>query len=785
MKMPRCFRKSEYGRSMVEILGVLAVIGLLSLGSVWLYDYASKFYEANHIQDSLAKAKSMADINQSPTHIREVERLLRQTVGEYNPEIQQTEIRNSSDGQKMTYTVTLKHIDERVCQLMMNKKDVLSSVDITIMSPASADECAGGIDMGFAFDTIRTDIICQNDGDCAGTNNPFCKDGQCKACEPSDCHGTEPICNKYSGACEPCSNDDECHPNKCAANGSCGECSSNTHCTDEFRPICDTYEGNCKACATDGECEPKYCAGNGTCGDCSAHPHCPNTKPKCDAELGVCEACPSATPVWKADEEKCITCYASNNATPYWNGTKCISCYTANTAKPYWNGSACTTCPTATPVWNTTQNKCVTCYATNSAKPYWNGSACTTCPTATPIWNTTQNKCVTCYATNSAKPYWNGSACTTCPTATPVWNTTQNKCVTCYATNSAKPYWNGSACTTCPTATPVWSTTENKCISCATSNSATPYWNGTKCVSCYTANTAKPYWNGSTCTTCPTATPVWDTTQNKCVSCYATNSAKPYWNGSACTTCPTATPIWNTTENKCISCATSNSATPYWNGTKCVSCYTANTAKPYWNGSTCTTCPSSASIWSTSLNKCVQCTQNSQCSGTTPICNTSTNKCEKCSSSSQCLSMDKTKPFCKSTGACACPDSSTYSSEWGTCAFDVASGESAWGSKSKSGQLYDKTPDVLSTYEASYHVYWSGYADDYIVLATGVVWEVNNVTWYPTNHTIITKGSCWGCENVYLGVIPAGVKGTLYIDSYQGYLRCTQGPHATLVYKPE
>ena len=63
MKMPRCFRKSEYGRSMVEMLGVLAIIAILSLGSVWLCDYASKFYEANHIQDSLGKAKNLADVN--------------------------------------------------------------------------------------------------------------------------------------------------------------------------------------------------------------------------------------------------------------------------------------------------------------------------------------------------------------------------------------------------------------------------------------------------------------------------------------------------------------------------------------------------------------------------------------------------------------------------------------------------------------------------------------------------------------------------------------------------
>ena len=237
MKFMQRIKINELGRSMLEMLAVLVIIGLLSLGSVGLYDYASKFYEANHIQDSLGKAKNLADVNQSPTHIREVERLLRQTVGQYNPQIQQTEIRNpDTDGQKMTYTVTLQEVDERVCQLTMNKKDVLSSVNITIMAPASADECDDGMDMAFAFDTIRTDIICKNDSDCTGTNNPFCKNGQCVGCEPSDCSGTEPVCNKETGACEPCSEDADCGEQKCATNGSCGDCSTSEHCTDSSKP---------------------------------------------------------------------------------------------------------------------------------------------------------------------------------------------------------------------------------------------------------------------------------------------------------------------------------------------------------------------------------------------------------------------------------------------------------------------------------------------------------------------------------------------------------------------
>ena len=40
-------KNAETGRSMVEILGVLAVIGVLSIGGIYGYAYAMKKYTAN------------------------------------------------------------------------------------------------------------------------------------------------------------------------------------------------------------------------------------------------------------------------------------------------------------------------------------------------------------------------------------------------------------------------------------------------------------------------------------------------------------------------------------------------------------------------------------------------------------------------------------------------------------------------------------------------------------------------------------------------------------------
>ena len=48
-------KKNESGRSMVEMLGVLAIIGVLSIGGIAGYTLAMNRYRANEILDTAAK----------------------------------------------------------------------------------------------------------------------------------------------------------------------------------------------------------------------------------------------------------------------------------------------------------------------------------------------------------------------------------------------------------------------------------------------------------------------------------------------------------------------------------------------------------------------------------------------------------------------------------------------------------------------------------------------------------------------------------------------------------
>ena len=54
------FKKSQSGRSMVEMLGVLAIIGVLSVGGIAGYSLSMRRHRANQIVDYVAKHALMA-----------------------------------------------------------------------------------------------------------------------------------------------------------------------------------------------------------------------------------------------------------------------------------------------------------------------------------------------------------------------------------------------------------------------------------------------------------------------------------------------------------------------------------------------------------------------------------------------------------------------------------------------------------------------------------------------------------------------------------------------------
>ena len=53
-------RKNENGRSMIEMLGVLAIIGVLSVGGIYGYTVAMRKYKANEIVQTISMLATLA-----------------------------------------------------------------------------------------------------------------------------------------------------------------------------------------------------------------------------------------------------------------------------------------------------------------------------------------------------------------------------------------------------------------------------------------------------------------------------------------------------------------------------------------------------------------------------------------------------------------------------------------------------------------------------------------------------------------------------------------------------
>ena len=138
---------NEHGRSMIEILGVLAIIGILSIGGMAGYQYAYSSYQAGQIQDVIGKAKLLATQNNRSSHIKEVRRFVENMLSKYKPS-DTIPMVTHRDGK---YIVDLFNISDSVCEKLQNRRDIFNSMRIG-MTPEACTTAE--MNMQFTFDSI-------------------------------------------------------------------------------------------------------------------------------------------------------------------------------------------------------------------------------------------------------------------------------------------------------------------------------------------------------------------------------------------------------------------------------------------------------------------------------------------------------------------------------------------------------------------------------------------------------------------------------------------------------
>ncbi len=472
-----------------------------------------------------------------------------------------------------------------------------------VVRRCAPDSPVSGLD-GCIWDAAPREGADCNDGTyCNGPDT--CQDGACvpKEADANPC-ASSLTCDPGLDTCVGCTDDSQCAAPKAYCDPDrvlCVECLTDAHC-DDGNP-CTT-----ESCDANGDCERSFVPSGGACGGGNV----------CDGS-GNCVQC--------VDDTQC------SGATPRCNtaSNTCVQCLARNDCR---DGNTCTNdrC-----MGNTCSNPFVAsggaCGGGNVCDGSGNCVQCvddTQCSGATPRCNTASNTCVQCTANahcNDANPCTNdqcmGNTCR---------NTNRSAGSACGGGNVCDGSGTCVQCvddTQCSGATPRCDTTSNTCVQCLLASDCPSDGNSCTNERCSGSHMCI-YPNRPLASPCTGESGVCDGSGN-CVQCVDD------------TQCSGATPRCNTASNTCVQCTANahcDDANPCTNdqcmGNTCSNPFVAS-------GSAC----GGGNVCDGSGN-CVQCVDDTQCSGATPYCDTTSNTCVQCLNDTQCFPGQ----MCKSDNTC-------------------------------------------------------------------------------------------------------------------------------------
>ncbi len=252
----RChfFKADEIGRSMIEMLGALAIAGILSIGGIMGYTYAMDRYRANDIINEVnMRGRDTWNRYQNKTLPDEINDWSTETSSGFPIEI----ITNPEEG---IFFIEVREVPSRICKMVLQGQfdsvyalivqsedvggiytgdtsicDSLESNNVTGMFAFDIrndyETKPGGTGMGLCItdsDCGRACLVCEREkhlcrNTCTGTKGKCGVDGRCVQCETND-DCSEGICNEATFLCE--APPAQCKENEFRSrNGACIPCS--------------------------------------------------------------------------------------------------------------------------------------------------------------------------------------------------------------------------------------------------------------------------------------------------------------------------------------------------------------------------------------------------------------------------------------------------------------------------------------------------------------------------------------------------------------------------------
>ena len=306
--MKKNLKINELGRSMIEMLGVLAIIGVLSIGAIQGYRYAFNKYNANETINELNLRAN--DISQRMERLIELHH-----AGEINMEMGPTmrtgyPVRARMSPQYTDYfEMFVSEVPSDVCKLLLQSQwQAPYSIFVGITEyKASVDICGEAEKVELAYE-FHKELLQAEDVEEEERHEIM----RCRHSNDCNC-GT---CNTQIGLCE-------------------SECNTDQKCVKDFN------EPEWMMCCNKENIVGSYCcvyvSENGECCDWEGK-CCPPEKPLMGTN-GTCYACDTPTAVTVSNTNRC-TSVCPNRFINSTADKKCILCGVAGTSmenKPLYN----------------------------------------------------------------------------------------------------------------------------------------------------------------------------------------------------------------------------------------------------------------------------------------------------------------------------------------------------------------------------------------------------------------------------------------------------------------
>ena len=306
---------NQSGRSMIEMLCVLAVMGLISAAGVWGVEYALNLYEKNQVEQEVITQMSSLQMR---TRQGTVDRGAR---GKYIKR-QKVEIVDDNGEEKKQIVLTAEGLSQDVCQMLMAEP---STKGFTAQVSGGGD-CSEDSTIEFVSSLMNNreeEVYGEEETPTCGPGYKVLG-GRCIACSNSG------KCSAYSSGCT-------CSSCKSGYTLKIGSCISQTVCDPKANCVTGQYDAQCRCT----QCESGYyILSSGDCAQCLQKTGCAG-ETDYDAQCH-CTQC-DTTKNFTSDGDggcKCATGYTINTS-----GNKCCSKKTG--CASYDDDCNCTQCDTS------------------------------------------------------------------------------------------------------------------------------------------------------------------------------------------------------------------------------------------------------------------------------------------------------------------------------------------------------------------------------------------------------------------------------------------------------